>query len=322
MTACLRTSDFQRYLEEANATVESHLAACAKCRAAFDRVAATSRRVDTWLSVLASPAEAVPVDVMSALAGVTRPQPDLLSPDLVDVPWYTSLYRNVCEVVWPEKLPALNVTSRPVPVKDIWGLYAKNPKSRYAAIAVHAAAFALLMVGATNKTVQQSIRDRFDLVDPTIRPYVPEKSQGGGGGGARQPLPVSAGQAPKPAPRQFVPPRIVDQTPKLAMTPSIELPPDTVLPQNNLPNWGDPLAKLSTLSSGPGSGGSMGSGNGGGLGPGHGVGYGPGEGGGGVGGGVYSAGGGSVRLYWFSRPIPSTPKKRGNRSTAAPSRSR
>jgi TonB family protein len=84
---------------------------------------------------------------------------------------------------------------------------------------------------------------------------------------------------------------IVQEQPKLAMTPTIVAPPDTVLPQNNLPNWGDPLAKLVNGSNGTGFGGGMGSGSGGGLGSGKGGGFGPGE-GGGVGGGVYRVGGG------------------------------
>ena len=84
---------------------------------------------------------------------------------------------------------------------------------------------------------------------------------------------------------------IVKEPPKLAMTPTIIAPPDTVLPQNNLPNWGDPLAKLVNGSNGTGFGGGMGSGSGGGLGSGKGGGFGPGE-GGGVGGGVYRVGGG------------------------------
>ena len=45
MTACLRMGDFQGYLEgDANkAPVEVHVAICAKCRAAFDRIAATQQ---------------------------------------------------------------------------------------------------------------------------------------------------------------------------------------------------------------------------------------------------------------------------------------
>jgi hypothetical protein len=87
--------------------------------------------------------------------------------------------------------------------------------------------------------------------------------------------------------------------PKLTMDPSLIIPPDVLLPHVNLPNYGDPLAKLVPLSNGPGSGGGIGSGSGGGVGPGSGGAYGPGEGGGtgggrssGFGGGVFRAGAG------------------------------
>ena len=75
------------------------------------------------------------------------------------------------------------------------------------------------------------------------------------------------------------------------MDPSIIAPPDTPLPQNNINNWGDPLAKLINGSNGNGSGGGMGNGSGGGVGSGKGGGFGPGE-GGGMGGGVFRVGGG------------------------------
>jgi protein TonB len=309
MMACLRESDLQGYLEESGASplrrmVESHLVSCAQCRTAFDRVVATHQRVNAWLSELASPADEVPVDVRGALSSVlcrieTSANADdhlarLLAPAAVEIPWYVSLYCNIRELIKPEKLPPLVLTSKPVPVKSIWGLYAKNPKSRYISVAAHAAIFALLMVTFTNKAVQQKLAERLNLIDPNIEPYnppAPKQSGGGGGGGAREIPPVTKGQAPKPALKQFTPPMIVQQPPKLAMAPTIIAPPDTLLPANTLPNWGDPLAKLVNGSNGSGFGGGMGSGSGGSLGSGRGVGFGPGE-GGGIGGGVYRAGGG------------------------------
>lgn len=218
----------------------------------------------------------------------------LFAPDKAEIPWWISLYQNIRDVVKPEKLPPLEITSKPVAVKSIWGLYAPKAKSFYSSTGILAAIFALLLVGFTSKTVQKKISENLNLIDPDIKPYIPPKpaaSQGGGGGGAREIAPVSKGQAPKPSMKQFTPPMIVKETPKLAMTPTIIAPPDVQLPQNNLPNWGDPLAKLSTLSNGPGSGGGMGSGSDGGLGSGKGGGFGPGE-GGGIGGGVFRVGGG------------------------------
>jgi len=75
------------------------------------------------------------------------------------------------------------------------------------------------------------------------------------------------------------------------MEPTIVAPPDVQLPQVNMAQYGDPLAKLGPASNGPGSGGGIGTGSGGGVGPGRGAGFGPGS-GGGVGGGVYRIGGG------------------------------
>lgn len=164
----------------------------------------------------------------------------LFAADKAEIPWFVSLYQNIHDLIRPEKLPPLEITSKPVAVKSIWGLYAKDPKSRYISVAIHIAAFSLLMVTFTNKAVQQKIAEKLDLVDPNIEPYkppAPKKAGGGGGGGAKEIAPVTKGQAPKPALRQFTPPMIVQEPPKLAMTPTIIAPPDTVLPQNNLPNW-------------------------------------------------------------------------------------
>jgi protein TonB len=310
MMACLRESDLQGYLEESGPTqlrqmVESHLVSCARCRVAFDRVVATHQRVNAWLSELSSPADGAPVDANAALgrlmsrieinAGPDGHLARLLAPAAVEMPWYISLYRSLHELIRPEKLPPLQITSRPVAVKDIWGMYARDPRSRYVSVGIHAAVIALLLFGFTSPAVQHALRQNFTILDPNLKPYEPppQKKQagGGGGGGAREVAPVSKGQAPRPAMKQFTPPMIVQEPPKLAMMPTIIAPPDTVLPQNNLPNWGDPLAKLSNLSNGTGAGGGMGNGSGGGLGSGTGGGFGPGA-GGGIGGGVFHAGGG------------------------------
>jgi len=263
---CLSESDLQGYLEESGPSplrlrVERHLGSCARCRSAFDRVVATHQRVNAWLSELASPADDIAVDSAGALTGVLNRIEEgqvarLTVPPVVEVPWYVS---------------------------------------RGISVGIHAAAVALLMFGFASPTVQKAIRQNFTMLDPNLKPFVPDvkpkQNSGGGGGGAREALPVSKGEAAKPSLRQFTPPMIVQETPKLAMTPTIIAPPDAVLPQNNLPNWGDPLARMVNGSNGPGFGGGMGSGSGGGLGTGKGSGFGPGE-GGGVGGGVFRVGGG------------------------------
>ena len=296
MMACLNIREMQGYLEDAEAaslklTVESHLAGCGKCRNVFDRLAATNRRVNTWLAELASPQEAQPIDLAAAYARVVEPRLGLLASGGIEMPWYVSLYRNLRDAIFPEKLAPLDVTSRPVAVKEIWGLYANDPRNRFYSVGIHAALITLLLVGFANPAVRTMVRQKIELNISPFIPLKPKAMQGGGGGGARQALPVSKGQLPKPSMKPFVPPMIVDHTPKLAMDPSIVAPPDTPLPQSTLNNWGDPLAKLVNGSNGNGSGGGMGNGTGGGVGNGSGGGFGPGS-GGGVGGGVFKVGGG------------------------------
>ena len=217
----------------------------------------------------------------------------LFSPDKAEIPWFLSLYQNLHDLVKPEKLPPLVLTSKPVAVKDIWGLYAPNPKSFMTSSGVLLGVFLLLIFGATNKRVQEALEESVTIVDPHLTAFKPDvkPAGGGGGGGDRSIKPVTKGQLPKPALKQFVPPQIVDHTPLLPMTPTIIAPPDTILPQNDLPNWGDPLSKLGDPSNGTGFGGGMGNGRGGGVGSGSGGGYGDGS-GGGVGGGAYRVGGG------------------------------
>ena len=240
-------------------------------------------------------------------------QPDdhlsrLLAPQTAEIPWYKSLYQTFHDIIKPEKLPPLVLTSKPVAVKDMWGLYANDPKKFAYSVGIQAAILGLALWGFSNPTVQKAIKAKMDLIDPNLKPYVPEMkpknaAQGGGGGGAREPLPVSKGRLPKPSMKQFVPPMIVDHTPKLAMDPSIVAPPDTPLPQSTLNNWGDPLAKFVNGSNGNGTGGGMGNGSGGGVGNGNGGGFGVGI-GGGVGGGVYQVGGGVSQPVVIARVDP------------------
>ncbi|HEX4279040.1 MAG TPA: energy transducer TonB [Bryobacteraceae bacterium] len=219
----------------------------------------------------------------------------LFAADKAEIPWFVSLYQNIHDLIKPEKLPPLEITSKPVAVKSIWGLYALNPKSFYSSVTILGTVFALMMFVFTSKAVQDQLKKAVDPIYLDLKPYEappkPKAAGGGGGGGAREVAPVTKGQAPKPSLKQFTPPMIVKEQPKLAMTPTIIAPPDAVLPQSNLPNWGDPLAKLTNLSNGSGFGGGMGNGSGGGLGSGNGGGFGPGS-GGGIGGGVYKVGGG------------------------------
>ncbi len=303
---CLEESDLQGYLEESGPTplrlkVEGHLVSCAQCRLQFDHVVATHQRVNAWLSEL-SPSVEKAVDSSAALTRLmSRIHADnaddhlgrLLTPATAEIPWYVSIYRNIHDLISPEKLAPVVLTSQPVAVKSIWGMYERDQKSNWYSLAIHASVAALLLTGlSAHDAVEKKIRDEVHILDPNLRPYEPPKKQtarGGGGGGANALTPVTKGQLPKHTLRQFVPPQVVvNEHPKLAVVPSLV---DVPAPQVDINQYGDPLARLGIPSNGPGSGLGMGSGNGGGVGSGNGGGYGPGQ-GGGVGGGAYRVGGG------------------------------
>ena len=221
-----------------------------------------------------------------------------------------SLVRNVKEALFPPKLPPLQVTSKPVAVRNIWGLYGYKKRSGLTSLAIHAAVVTLAFTLATNKSVQMAVKQSVILFDPDIAPYLPQPQKpkqmgGGGGGGDRSPLPASKGKLPKVAPRQFTPPMAVvnNPNPKLIMEPTLIIAPDINLPNVNMAQYGDPLGKIGPPSNGPGSGGGIGSGRGGGVGSGSGPGFGPGS-GGGFGGGAYRAGGGVLAPVILTKVDP------------------
>ena len=218
--------------------------------------------------------------------------------DGVEEPWYKTFFQDLKDTINPPKLPPLELTSKPVAVKDIWGLYGRQKKSFMMSTGFQVAIVVVVFGLASSKTVQQAVAQHiFMTIMDTAPPEAavkPKTMQGGGGGGDRSPLPASRGKLAPRSLRQFTPPVAVynNLNPKLAMDPTIIAPPDAVLPDcKSCVNYGDPLSKYTTLSNGTGSGGGIGSGKGGGVGSGNGGGYGPGE-GGGVGGNVFRVGGG------------------------------
>lgn len=218
----------------------------------------------------------------------------------IEKPWYVNLVRNLKELIFPPKLPPLEVTAKPVKVKELFAPDPYRGRSQLVSLALHIGIAALAFSVGTNKQVQQAVKNTIQLVAPVeLSPYIadlppaPKTAGGGGGGGDRSPLPASKGRLPRADLKQFTPPTAVVQNmnPRLVMEPTIIADPNMPLPNVNMPNFGDPFGQIGPPSSGPGSGGGIGSGSGGGVGSGRGPGVGPGE-GGGFGGGAFRIGGG------------------------------
>ena len=212
-------------------------------------------------------------------------------------PWHQRFWNNVRDVIAPRKLPPLNVSSKPIPVPEIWSKNERFKRVQLISILVHVAVIALIVVPFLPKLMApSSVQATVKVTQLEFSPYLAKlpagakRAGGGGGGGEHNPIPASVGKLPKFSWTQFTPPRVVvPQNPKLPMTATVLGPPELHLPSPNMPNYGDPLSKLLNDSSGPGSGGGIGSGSGGGVGSGSGGGVGPGE-GWGTGGGPPGAG--------------------------------
>ena len=238
----------------------------------------------------------------------------LLSKDVIDEPLWQSLFKNLDEFFFPKKLPPLVLTSRPVPVKDIWGFYDYKKNGVLGSTVVHMLALGLIIGGTVflGKKAVELVKphETVTLVAPDDIPTLPPSKTvagGGGGGGDRDKLQAPKGRLPKFAMEQITPPAVVvrNDHPKLAVEPTVVVPPQIHLAMNSVPTLGDPMSHLPSgpPSNGTGSGGGIGSGSGGGVGSGEGPGVGPGR-GGGIGGGVFRVGGGVSAPKAISTPDP------------------
>jgi len=242
-----------------------------------------------------------PKSIVSGLDGSSLHMQQLMS--TLDQSWWGSLKSNLRDTFFPERLPPLKLTSQPVRVREIWGDYNNRKQATAGSVIVHGlmlAALIAISIAGARAVKQQVLTPVVQLVAPDISAYIPISNKqndtigGGGGGGDRDKLQAPKGKLPKRAMEQFTPPAVVirNDNPKLAMEPTVVIPPQVKVPIVNMPTLGDPLAKVvGPPSNGTGSGGGIGSGSGGGVGSGEGPGVGPGR-GGGIGGGVFRIGGG------------------------------
>src|SRR5215475_419965 len=217
---------------------------------------------------------------------------------------------------YPAEAPRKGVSRISRPPDQIWGQY-NNYRSSGVTISaiVHLVIIVLLMSGifVTHQITQKETRQTITLIAPSPESYALPVAKkvvsGGGGGGDHDVIAPPKGNPPKPALQQITPPAIVvhNEKPRLAVQPTVVVPPQVHLAENHIPNLGvaasAPVMPAAPPSNGTGSGGGIGSGSGGGVGAGHGPGVGAGR-GGGIGGGVYKVGGGISAPTAISSPDP------------------
>jgi TonB family protein len=193
------------------------------------------------------------------------------------VPWYRSLACSLRR----EKLPPLVLTSKPVPVSEIWGTYNYRKRSLLSSSAAHVALVVVLFTTISRQDLPDVIRQSIDLAIPVdISHFLPLPPQeGGGGGGHHSPLPANAGPLPRFQLTQLAPPSPQpDFKPKLAVSPALIGSKEMKASILDLSFLGSPLDEVGPPSGGPGSGGGIGSGKGSGVGAGNRAGFGPGDG--------------------------------------------
>ena len=117
------------------------------------------------------------------MADVSQPNdPNVNTPDdhlsrllcaEIEDPWYRTFVRNLKEFFNPPKLPPLQVTSKPIPVKDIWGLYGRKKQSFMMSTGFQIGVVALVFVLTASKTVQKAAQKAvlyaIDLAPPELK---------------------------------------------------------------------------------------------------------------------------------------------------------
>src|SRR5438034_335838 len=121
-----------------------------------------------------------------------EPELNLLLPKSAEQPLWKSLFQNLDDYFFPKKQPPLVLTSKPVPVKDIWGFYAYKKSGVVGSTVVHILTIAAI-VGLTiaGRHVVQEVTKKQEVVTyvatDDIPPLPPAKTisgvAGGGGGG-------------------------------------------------------------------------------------------------------------------------------------------
>lgn len=209
----------------------------------------------------------------------------------------------------------------------IWGQY-NNYRSNglVGSVVIHVVLLAFLLAGGLfGHQVVQKVEQHevVTLIAPSpdsyALPVAKKVISGGGGGGEHAKIEAPKGRLPKAALQQITPPAIImrNEHPKLAVEPTVVIPPQVRLAENHMPSLGNPSSAVlpsAPPSNGTGSGGGIGSGSGGGVGVGHGPGVGVGS-GGGIGGGVYKVGGGISAPQAVSTPDPEYTEEARNAKT-------
>src|SRR5580693_4498950 len=112
----------------------------------------------------------------------------LLSKDVLDESLWKSLVQNLNDFFFPKKQAPLVLTSKPVPVRDIWGFYNYKKNGALGSTVVHvlAVVIIILVTYLGKRIIVDKPKETVVLIAPDDLPVLPASktlSGGGGGGG-------------------------------------------------------------------------------------------------------------------------------------------
>jgi TonB family protein len=200
--------------------------------------------------------------------------------DFDDKTLLAALYENLHDALFPQRLPPLELTSKPIRVPDRMTVRT-NPWALGSATVINggivALAILLGMRAAINHLPPSPTGPHIDISPLHIFAPAPARpSNGGNGAGSHDLIDPTEGRNPPFAVTPIAPPMVpLIQQPKLPEESAINI----RLPEDNsMPNIGVHNSTVTLVSNGPGGPYGVGTGNNGSYGPGNGPGSGPGDG--------------------------------------------
>ena len=120
----------------------------------------------------------------------TEPELNLLMPKGSEQGLLKSLFQNLDDFFFPKKLPPLQLESKPIPVRDIWGFYDYKKNGVLGSTVVHILVLAAIIGGTIlAKSLVKTItapKQVVTLIAPDETPALaPAKTQVGGGARSR-----------------------------------------------------------------------------------------------------------------------------------------
>jgi periplasmic protein TonB len=156
---------------------------------------------------------------------------------LEEKPIWSGLYESIRDVLFPVKLPALELTSMPVPVVD--RMAAKtNPWAVGTATVVNGGILAMIIClglkTAINDSPHRDPANLIHLLDNWRLPVLAKGNNSGGSGGSRDLIDPIQGRPLKVDLIPLAPPQVpILDNPKLRVDPALTAPPDVKLPENS-----------------------------------------------------------------------------------------